>query len=360
MRSFVAVLLCVVVNGFVVTGPASVRDVAVRATKREPSKRIKLLTREQEYALSYKVQELLSWEATRKELSETLQRQPSEIEWARAVGFDTAEAFKKAWKHALHAKVSFICHNLPLVKSVARRYNVDSGSLDHADLVQEGTLGLNRAVERFDPSRGLRFSTYAVWWIRASISSAIANQNRIIRIPAAMHHQILLMQRTTRSFERENGRLPSNVELADLMQLPLHRILLLRQRTHDVISVNTKVYDGSSRGDRDLNLIDVVPSPDPGPAEVVQKAEIRRSIFNVMRDTLDERERQVLALIFGLNDMIPRSMEEVGKHLGISGNVVRSVKARALNKLRQPSSGNRALKWHYHMQDRWPMRDYTY
>lgn len=354
MWSLIAVAL---VSGFVVPAPPA-RSLVMRATKTEAEKRgVKLLTREQEYALSYKVQELLAWEATRKELSETLQRQPSEIEWARAAGFETAEEFKQAWRRALHAKVSFICHNLPLVKSVARKFNVGHGSLDHADLVQEGAFGLNRAVERFDPSRGLRFSTYAVWWIRAAISSAIANQNRIIRIPAGMHHQILLMQRTMRSFEHDNGRQPSNDELAEAMQLPLARILLLRQRTYDVISVNTKVYDGNSRGDRNLDLIDIVPSPPLGrPPEIVSKAEVRRSVFNVMRDTLDERERQVLALIFGLNDMIPKSMEEVGKHLGISGNVVRSVKARALNKLRQPSRGNRALKWHYHMQDRWPVQ----
>jgi len=296
--------------------------------------RIRLLRADEEIELARKIADLLEMERVRERLSEQLDRDPYDSEWAEAVQL-TLSAFRYRLHIGRRAKDKMVQSNLRLVVSIAKKYM--NRGLSFQDLIQEGSLGLIRAAEKFDHEKGYKFSTYATWWIRQAITRAIADQSRTIRLPVHLYETISRIKKTTKLLSQEMGRKPTEEEIATRMEMTIEKLRFIAKSAQLPISLETPIGK-----EEDSRLGDFIESDGETPEDQVSKNLLREDLEKVL-DSLSPRERDVLRLRYGLDDGRMKTLEEIGQIFNVTRERIRQIEAKALRKLRHPNR-NSVLK----------------
>jgi RNA polymerase nonessential primary-like sigma factor len=292
--------------------------------------RVPLLTHEQEITLGRQVQELVALEELEAEL--TLRsggERPSQEQLAVEAGL-TVPLLKRRLQVGRRAKERMVAANLRLVVSVAKKYT--KRNMELLDLIQEGTIGLVRGVEKFDPTRGYKFSTYAYWWIRQGITRAIAEKSRSIRLPIHITETLNKLKKGQRELSQELGRTPTVSELAVAVELPEEEVKDLLCRARQPVSLETKVGDGE-----DTELLDLLAGDGMLPTEMVD-GECLKGDLRALVEQLPELQGRVLKMRYGMEGEEPMSLTGIGRVLGISRDRVRNLERDALAGLRRSRS----------------------
>jgi len=288
--------------------------------------RVPLLSHEQEITLGRQVQDLMALEELEAELAVRLGAKPELEEWAKAAALPAA-VLRRRLQAGRRAKERMVAANLRLVVSVAKKYT--KRNMELLDLIQEGTIGLVRGVEKFDPTRGYKFSTYAYWWIRQGITRAIAEKSRTIRLPIHITELLNKLKKGQRELSQELGRTPTVTELAAAVELPEEEVKELLCRARQPVSLETKVGDGD-----DTELLDLLAGDGAGPAELVD-GDCLKGDLRALLDQLPQEQATVLKMRYGIGTIgAPMSLTGIARTLGMSRDKTRSLERRALEQIR--------------------------
>ena len=297
--------------------------------------RVPLLTHEQEITLGRQVQDLMDIEALQSELESRDGDKPSADKLAKASGL-TSLQLKRKLQHGRRAKERMVAANLRLVVSVAKKYT--KRNMELLDLIQEGTIGLVRGVEKFDPTRGYKFSTYAYWWIRQGMTRAIDNSARTIRLPIHISEKLSKMRRISRELSHRFGRQPNRLELAHAMGIEPREL-------EDLISQSAPCasLDAHARGEEDRSTLgELIADPNGDePMEGMDRS-IQKEHLGGWLSQLNEREQKILRLRFGLGGEEPLTLAEIGRQINVSRERVRQLEAKAILKLRTMTNHQQA------------------
>jgi RNA polymerase nonessential primary-like sigma factor len=288
--------------------------------------RVPLLTREQEIIYGKQVQQMMSLLEAKEVLAKELHREPTADEWATKVEIAASE-LPETIKRGKRAKQKMIEANLRLVVAIAKKYQ--KRNMEFLDLIQEGTMGLERGVEKFDPLRGYKFSTYAYWWIRQAITRAIAQQARTIRLPIHITEKLNKIKKVQRELAQKLGRSPNANEIATALELEPAQIREYLNLARQPVSLDIRVGDN-----QDTELQDLLEDDGPSPDHFMTQEALRHDI-NTLLAELTTQQREVVSLRFGLLDGNELSLAKVGERLNLSRERVRQLEHQALAHLRR-------------------------
>ena len=297
----------------------------------------RLLTPDEVNALARRIQQLIQWQTLREEMDARMDRMVTDDEFAAHIGLESGSQYRRELRHMQDAKQLIVSANLRLVVSIAKKYMNQGMTLQ--DLIQEGSMGLIKAAEKFDPERGFRLSTYATWWIRQAITRSIADHSRTIRLPVHMHDAINQQRRARHELQVRLGRQASDEEVATHLGLSLDKVQFA-DRTSSVTTVSMEASIGSKKKSdaAGTTLQQLVSDKKPQPSHHTERAMMRDDLNRILDKALTKRESDVLRLRFGLEDGKTRTLAEIGESMSVTRERIRQIETRALEKMRSPEA----------------------